>query len=284
MWRHWFVQGDNMGYQIVFTDIDGTLLNGKQRILDSTLYAIEQLQAQGIPLVPVTARGPFCVDPILERYGLRCPMICYSGAAILDEDHKVIQSLGLSREIAVEIIDYIEDHHWPCVWNVYTMDQWIVKDRSDARVALEESIVEVDAIEGSMDLVKESDVIGKLLCMCEESDTDAIETGLKEKYPQLSIVRSSDILIEIMDRGISKGQGIRTFCKGLGVKTEDTVAFGDHYNDVDMLETVGMPFLMENAPKELKKRIKNVTLSNEDGGIYDGLYRLGLIHNPYLHA
>ena len=37
-------------------------------------------------------------------------MICYSGAAILDEDHKVIQSLGLSREIAVEIIDYIENN------------------------------------------------------------------------------------------------------------------------------------------------------------------------------
>ena len=183
-----------MGYQIVFTDIDGTLLNGKQRILDSTLYAIEQLQEQGISLVPVTARGPFCVDPILERYGLRCPMICYSGAAILDEDHKVIQSLGLSREIAVEIIDYIEDHHWPCVWNVYTMDQWIVKDRSDARVALEESIVEVDAIEGSMDLVKETDVIGKLLCMCEESDTDAIETGLKEMKPPCDLPKAIMLL------------------------------------------------------------------------------------------
>lgn len=273
-----------MGYQIVFSDIDGTLLNGKHRILDSTIYAIGQLEKKGIPLVPVTARGPFCVDPIFERYGLHCPMICYSGAAIIDAKGQIVQALGLSKQVAGEVIYFLEAHPWPCVWNVYTMDQWIVKDRKHPQVAMEEAIVEVDATEGTLDLVREEDVIGKVLCMCEERDTDEIEAGLRQAFPKLSVVRSSDILIEIMDQGISKGRGIRTFCEKQGISLADTVGFGDHYNDVDMLETVGMPFLMENAPGELKKRIKNVTLSNEDGGIYDGLFRLGLLEEPFYRA
>ena len=58
---------------------------------------------------------------------------------------------------------------------------------------------------------------------------------------------------------------------------EDTIAFGDHYNDLEMLETVALPFLMGNAPEELKERFENVTASNNDEGIYKALLRLGII-------
>ena len=44
-----------------------------------------------------------------------------------------------------------------------------------------------------------------------------------------------------------------------------------------MLETVALPFLMGNAPEELKDRFANVTASNNDEGIYKALLRLGVI-------
>lgn len=80
-----------------------------------------------------------------------------------------------------------------------------------------------------------------------------------------------------MDKGISKSNGVELFCQHLGVDIKDAVAFGDHYNDLDMLQSVGMPFLMKNAPDELKELVNNVTLSNEEDGIYQGLKRIGLV-------
>ena len=51
----------------------------------------------------------------------------------------------------------------------------------------------------------------------------------------------------------------------------DAVAFGDHYNDADMLETVGSGFLMGNAPAQLKERIRLLTDDNDHDGIYHAL-------------
>ena len=42
----------------------------------------------------------------------------------------------------------------------------------------------------------------------------------------------------------------------------------ENYNDLAMLQEVGHPFLMKNAPEDLKKIISNHTLSNDEDGIY----------------
>lgn len=72
--------------RIVFCDVDGTLLNNKHRMLDSTREAIKSLQSKDIPFVIVTARGPSGVYPIFERYKFVCPIVCYSGALMIDGD------------------------------------------------------------------------------------------------------------------------------------------------------------------------------------------------------
>ena len=80
-----------------------------------------------------------------------------------------------------------------------------------------------------------------------------------------------------MQNGVTKSSAVKTLCKLWNVSLEDTVAFGDHYNDVEMLETVAMPFLMGNAPEELKSRFSNITESNDNEGIYHGLSKIGLV-------
>ena len=51
----------------------------------------------------------------------------------------------------------------------------------------------------------------------------------------------------------NKGSGIRALCRLTGIPLSDAAAFGDHFNDVSMLETVGHPYLMETAPAPLKQ-------------------------------
>ena len=61
------------------------------------------------------------------------------------------------------------------------------------------------------------------------------------------------------------------------ISLDRTMAFGDHYNDVDMLHTVAIPFLMGNAPEELKGTFERVTLSNNEEGIYKALTEMGIV-------
>lgn len=266
-----------MDYEIVFSDIDGTLLNSEHRMQKSTREAIRALDDAKIPFVIVTARGPSGVRPIFERYGFVCPMICYSGALIIDENNNIIHSEGFGAEDAKSIISYIEDSNLDCTWNVYSEEMWIVNDRSDLRVRIEEDIVEVEATQGSIELLPENAIVGKLLCMCEPQNICSIENELKGRFPKLSIVKSSDTLLEVMGKGITKGSGIMRVCCDMNIPLENAVAFGDHFNDADMLKTVGMPFLMGNAPEEMKKEFENVIGNNDEDAIAMALKSIGIV-------
>ena len=243
--------------KIIFSDVDGTLLNSDHKVLPGTVYAIRELKKKGIPFVIISARSPSGIRPILEENNFTCPMISYSGALVLDEDENVLYSEGFSREEAARMVEFIENNQLDCTWNIYSMDTWIVKDRSDPRVRREENIVKANSIEGSASSLAPSAKVGKILLMCNPDKILDIEQSMKAAFPSMSIARSSNILIEIMQGGITK----RT----------------DHYNDLEMLETVAHPFLMGNAPEELKDRFANVTASNNDEGIYKALVRLGII-------
>ena len=267
-----------MSVKAVFCDVDGTLLNSNHRILDSTMDAIRQLKAAGIRFVIVTARGPLGIYPIFKRYNFVCPMVCYSGALIMDEEGNILQSNHFLNETAETVISYIEEMEFDCTWNLYSMNSWIVKDLQDERVKREECIVEAKAKQGTVADIPVGTGVGKILCMCNPSRTVEIEEALKAKFPCLSIMRSSDILIEIMNKGITKKDAVHFLCDRWKIPVADTVAFGDNFNDYDMLKTVGKPFLMGNAPEELKKEFSNVTLGNDEDGIFLGLKQLNIVH------
>ena len=77
-----------------------------------------------------------------------------------------------------------------------------------------------------------------------------------------------------MEEGITKSTGVTELCRLWNIPMEDTMAFGDHYNDLEMLEAVAQPILMGNAPEELKGRFANVTASNNDDGPAQVIERL----------
>lgn len=144
-------------------------------------------------------------------------------------------------------------------WCLYSFDEWIVKSRKDPRIIREETIVEATSLEGTIDTLSSS-VVHKILCICNPDRILEIEEDLNQQFPQFSIVKSSPILLEIMQSGITKATAIREFCKIENYSLDDAVAFGDNYNDVEMLNEVHYGFLMGNAPNELKKDSRYIPL------------------------
>lgn len=252
--------------RIVFSDVDGTLLNSQHQITPDTLRALNALREKGIPFVIISARSPSGIEPIVREYGLQCSIVSYSGSLILDENRRVVYHRGMSRAEAAEVLAFAEHQKFHMTWCAYSFDEWITPDRTDPRIVREESIVKATARQGGIGDVT-ADEVHKLLFICDPAQTDAIEAALKAQFPQHSIVKSSDILLEIMPGGTTKAQAVQTLCELRGISPADAAAFGDNYNDVEMLELVGHGWLMGNAPEPLKQRLPNHTADHDRDGI-----------------
>lgn len=267
-------------YKVVFSDIDGTLLTSDHIISNATMEAIVSLQDNDIPFVIISSRSAPCIYPILKKHHFHCPIVACGGAWIEDQNGKVLVNEGMTRQTASDVIEFMTEKKFDLAWGIYSGKNWITNDRTDERILHEEGVVEVKSVEGTIDLLPEDAVVNKILCMCNPERILQIEEELKEAFPHLSIVKSSSYLLEIMPAGMNKAKGIRKFCELYGIATEDSVAFGDNYNDLEMLHAAGCGVLMGNAPAAIKETFPGkITLDNNHDGIPAALKDLGLINN-----
>ena len=263
--------------KIVFSDIDGTLLNSNHKVTPLTKDAIHTLHQKNIPFVIVSARSPSGIYPIMNDNNFTGPIIAYSGALILNEKREIIYSTGIQRDETIRIISYAEEMHLDIHWCAYCVDEWIVKDKSSPRVKLEESIVRTQSKEKPLTDFSASAEFNKIMFICNSNEIGDIEKQMQKAFPEYSIVRSSELMLEIMKKGITKGTAVTNLCSIWHINPADSIAFGDNYNDVPMLNAVGTGYLMANAPLELKKQFTNGTLDNNHDGIYSKLLDLKLI-------
>ena len=111
------------------------------------------------------------------------------------------------------------------------------------------------------------DGVHKVLLMGDPEQISSLEKELKKNFPELSIAQSAPYFIEIMAAGIEKGQAVRTLAAYLGVPLAETIAFGDNFNDLDMLKTVGKGYVMSNGPLAVQEAIGHVTDDHDHDGI-----------------
>ena len=266
-----------MKRHIVFSDIDGTLLTSTRSISPLTMQASTSLRNTQIPFVIVSARSPSAIYPILREYDFNCPIISYSGSLMLDADRNVLYDAGMTKEYAAKIIQFVKNRQFDLSWSAFSMDEWLVEDTDDPRIIREEYYVKARAKRGTVNALEDGANVNKILCICNPGHILEIEQEIGAAFPDCSIAKSSDILLEIMGKGITKAHAVHRLCSMWGYDIKDAIAFGDNYNDEEMLKAVGYGFLMENAPHALKERIANHTLDNDHDGIYHALKKMNLI-------
>ena len=83
--------------------------------------------------------------------------------------------------------------------------------------------------------------------------------------------------IELVPKGFSKVKGIEAIIEHLGIEVEDTYAFGDSLNDIDMLKYVKYGIAMGNSSPEVLEIVNYRTDNIENDGIYNGLKQFKLI-------
>lgn len=104
--------------------------------------------------------------------------------------------------------------------------------------------------------------------MGDEEAVIRTENRLKERYPQLSTARSKPVYLEVMNGNVCKSAGVKIVCEKYDIPVEQSLAFGDGQNDLDMLNAAGAGFAMANAPEEVKAAAPFVTpVDNEHQGL-----------------
>ncbi len=97
----------------------------------------------------------------------------------------------------------------------------------------------------------------------------------KNSYPvlsrilndQMSLAVSGSLWMDVMNNNIDKGRSLSEIQKDLGISREETMAFGDFYNDLTLLECAQYSYVMENANDDMKKAGKFIAKSNSEYGV-----------------
>lgn len=264
--------------RIVFSDIDGTLLTDDKRVTEKTEQAVKALLAKGIPFVLVSARMPEAIYSITEQMGVTIPLICYSGALVLTKEGKTLSSTAMEFSQTQGFLKEAGERFPQATINYYAGHHWYVRDAKDPRVVFEMEITGAKAEQAEFAACLNKGILPhKILMMMEPDDCERAERELQELFPALNIVRSFPTLLEIMDKSVTKASGIEVLLQHYGLTAAESLSFGDNYNDLEMLQYTKKSVAMGNAPQKVKAEASDVTISNEEDGIYAYLVKAGLI-------
>ena len=252
-------------YKIIFSDIDGTRLNNENQVPEETIEELRRLDSQGVPFVLVSARMPKGMRPIREELGIHAPMVCYSGGLVLDPDDQEIYSCLLDLDLACEIKSLVAKEFPEVVCGIYGGEHWVVDDIRDPWVIQEQGITHLIPETGDIrEIFGKEGGIHKFLFMGDEEAVIRTENRLTERYPQLSIARSKPVYLEVMNGNVCKSAGVKIVCEKYDIPVEQSLAFGDGQNDLDMLNAAGAGFAMANAPEEVKAAFDDAIAAREN--------------------
>ncbi|GAB3649735.1 fructose-phosphate phosphohydrolase SppA [Echinicola sediminis] len=265
-----------MQIKALCTDIDGTLLNKSREISERTIKAVKQLP-EDFPIILASSRMPSAMRHLQASMNrLKNPMICYNGGYIIHfdghgNDFELLDTVKIPLDICHHITELSQGSQIHI--SLYHEDEWYAP-QDDYWTQREITSTKVNPVIKNWNEVKndwETRNAGahKVMCMgpAEEIDT-LFHSLLDTKNSELHLYRSKDTYIEIAPKSISKASALNLLLKEkYDIKMEEVMAFGDNYNDIEMLQAVGHGVAVENAREEVKAIADEITAKNTEDGV-----------------
>ena len=205
---------------------------------------------EGLRVIAVTGRMVQSARRVLSPAGLTDPLICYQGAAVVDAGGQWLLHSPIELETARELIRAVDAEGYPP--NVYVDDELYVSEETEhsRRYADFQQIQLHEVGDVAAWLPKPPT---KLVCVGEPDALTALGGRLAPSFgDRLWITKSLSFFLEFAALGVSKGSGLDFLSQRLGFTPEQTVAFGDGENDVELLEWAGYSVAVENAHERVK--------------------------------
>ncbi len=265
--------------KMVALDLDGTLLKDDKSLSERNIEAIRTAVTNGVIVIIATARPPRAVEDIYNRLGLGTPTINYNGSLVYHPPTKrVVHHHPLGADLAAEITYAARGHSPGCLLSAEIMDKWYT-DLVDNRLPTETSLnFEPDFLGGVEKFIHQP--ITKLQFLLPETELNLLMAHLLERFgDRIATAVSDTYLLQIMQRGVSKGAAITELAQDYGVERDAILAIGDAPNDLPLFEAAGMSLAVGNAWDAVKAGATGVLPSNEEDGVAVGIEQFVLNKN-----
>lgn len=261
--------------------MDGTFLNSKSEIPEESIRVVDECEKLGIKFAICSGRTIPALNHFRKELGCRGYLIGANGGHIVKADlSETVYRMTLSMEDAKSLYDLskIIDTHL-MVWSGDTL--YVPADNEYTRFYERLSYYNMtiynpeDPPFFKNPLPNGRSPIEKMFWLSSPEATD-----LNVKYaPQflsktISISRSGERYVEIVDSSVNKASGLEILANHLGISMDEVVCFGDADNDIPMLKAAGMSVAVANANENVKKIAKMITDTNDNGGVLKAFCKL----------
>jgi Cof subfamily protein (haloacid dehalogenase superfamily) len=262
--------------RLVAVDLDGTLLTDSKRVSKQTTHALACLPDRGVKVVIASARPPRSVRHIYQALRLDTLQINYNGALIWNEQERApVFHRPMAGALVRGIIDHARDMFDEVLVTCEILDKWYT-DRADETFTTETGkLFKPDVIAPLDEFCNQP--LTKQMLLGEARMILRLEPLIAEAFSdRVSLVRTDDNLIQIMDKRVSKAIALHKVATHYGIRMSQVMAIGDAPNDVGMLQVAGVAVAMDNAHELVKQEADWIAPSNNDHGVHAALKRYGL--------
>ena len=266
-----------MQYKLIVTDMDGTLLNREQEMTPKNREAIDFAIENGVSVALASGRMYDSAKQHIEYLNMDIPIIACNGSLIKSSNGTLIYSNKIDTELCLKAVEVLEKY------NVYYQcqheDLLFCKesDNKDSKYYKINEFMKTQTKVVIEDDLKDSILNNDILkfTIIEENNTSILPVIKEEleKIEGLKITSSWENNIEIMSEGVDKGQAIKMLCEHLNIDRSEIMAFGDNYNDIEMLEYAGLGVAMGNSNDDIKESADYVTDTNEESGFANAIFK-----------
>ena len=278
-----------MNKKILFLDIDGTIVDFNNNIPPSAAAAIDAARKNGHKVYLCTGRSkPERCDDLMQAVPVD-GIICSYGAYI-ESDGKVLFHRTIEPETVTQIINLLYDRGLVfyeetelatyCDGDFLETGSKIFARYEGREYNPADAVKYVDVFFPHMlygaDVysVSPEKISYSLNSM---ADYEAVQSAFPQHYHGKWGGTDFLTFADITSGDISKDKGILKVVSHLGMKTEDTIAFGDGDSDVKMFDVCGTGVAMGNASAGAKAAADYVTAPITEDGLYKAFLHLGLI-------
>lgn len=237
--------------KLIASDIDGTLIQDRSQKLWPEVYPmIEKLKEMGILFVAASGRQYPNLYRLFGPVQDDIAYICENGCMVR-MNGKTLYKAQMEDELALEILHTI--------WEKDTAEV-LLSGEDTAYIQPKTEVFRsllMDVVKNNVTVV---DDIFKLrepafkISVFEECGIDATtEYWCNAFKGRATAVTSGLEWLDFTPIGANKGTALQHLQEKLGIAPDECMAFGDEYNDIEMLENVGYSYAMETAKPGVKK-------------------------------
>lgn len=260
-----------MSVKLIAIDMDGTLLTPQNQISPAVKAAIAAAREKGVQVVLATGRPYIGVERYLMELDLQqegCYCITNNGALV----QRTVNG-DCVAQTALSFDDYLYFEALACKLGVHfhALDFNFVytanKDISPYTIH-ESHLTGMPLKYRAVEEMDRSLTFPKVMMIDEPEILDrAISQLPPEAFERYTIMKSAEYYLEILDKRVNKGEGVKMLAEHLGILRESVMTLGDQQNDLAMIRYAGIGVAMGNAIDEVKEASQFVTKTNMEDGV-----------------